>query len=66
MPMISAKQRALVQKQMQRDDSKIVTIVLKNEQQVAGEIDRATSEGIYLVDGRLYAYEDIREINGLS
>ncbi|WP_206529691.1 hypothetical protein [Brevibacillus sp. SYP-B805] len=64
--MISAKQRALVQKQMKRDDSKIVNIVLKNEQQVAGEIERATSKGIYLVDGRLYAYEDIREINGLS
>jgi cyclopropane fatty-acyl-phospholipid synthase-like methyltransferase len=66
MSMISAKQRALVQKQMQRDESKIVNIVLKDERQVAGEIDRATSEGIFLVDGSLYSYEDIQEINGLN
>ncbi len=63
--MISAKDRDFIQKQMKREESKIVNIVLKDEQQVAGEIDQATSEGIYLVDGRHYAYSDIEEINGL-
>jgi|GEM_PF-647008 len=63
--MISAKMRERVLKQMQREESKIVNIVLKDEQQVAGEIDKATSEGIFLVDGRRYAYDEIREINGL-
>lgn len=63
--MISAKDRAFIQKQMKREESKIVNIVLQDEQQVAGEIDQATSAGIYLVDGRHYAYDEIREINGL-
>lgn len=63
--MISAKQREMLQKQMQRDESKIVNIVLKDAEQVAGEIDKATSEGIFLSDGRHYSYEQIREINGL-
>lgn len=63
--MFSAKDRATMQKQMKREESKIVNIVLKNDQQVAGEIDKATSEGIFLVDGRHYDYQDIQEINGL-
>ncbi|WNC12419.1 hypothetical protein [Brevibacillus brevis] len=63
--MISAKDRQRIQGQMQRDESKIVNIVLSDEQQVAGEIEKATHEGIYLVDGRYYGYDDIREINGL-
>jgi len=63
--MISAKDRATILKQMKREESKIVNIVLKDDQQIAGEIDQATSEGIFLVDGRHYAYQDIQEINGL-
>ena len=63
--MISAKVRATILKQMKREESKIVNIVLKDDQQIAGEIDQATSEGIFLVDGRHYAYQDIQEINGL-
>jgi len=63
--MISAKDRATILKQMKREESKIVNIVLKDDQQIAGEIEQATSEGIFLVDGRHYAYQDIQEINGL-
>jgi hypothetical protein len=63
--MISAKQRQLVQSQMQRDESKIVNIVLIDAAQVAGEIDKATHEGIFLRDGRHYKYDEIKEINGL-
>ncbi|CAM3454554.1 MULTISPECIES: hypothetical protein [Brevibacillus] len=63
--MISAKDRERIQNQMQRDESKIVNIVLGNDTQVAGEIDKATHQGIYLADGRYYSYEDIQEINGL-
>lgn len=63
--MISAKQRELVQRQMQRDESKIVNIVLHDAQMVAGEIEKATHEGIYLSDGRYYDYAEIKEINGL-
>lgn len=63
--MISAKQRNLVQNQMQRDESKIVNIVLSDARQVAGEIDRATHQGVFLTDGSYYRYADIREINGL-
>ncbi|HZG18138.1 MAG TPA: hypothetical protein VE710_24490 [Candidatus Bathyarchaeia archaeon] len=63
--MISAKDRATILKQMKREESKIVNIVLKDDRQIAGEIDQATSEGIFLVDGRHYAYQDIQEINGL-
>ncbi|WP_205683864.1 hypothetical protein [Brevibacillus migulae] len=63
--MISAKDRATIEKQMKREESKIVNIVLKDDQQIAGEIDQATSDGIYLVDGRHYAYQDIQEINGI-
>ncbi|QRG70644.1 hypothetical protein JNE38_17270 [Brevibacillus choshinensis] len=63
--MISAKERQRIQGQMQRDESKIVNIVLSDAQQVAGEIEKANHEGIFLVDGRYYSYEDIKEINGL-
>lgn len=63
--MISAKQRELVQRQMQRDESKIVNIVLHDTQMVAGEIEKATHEGIFMADGRYYNYADIKEINGL-
>ncbi|WP_019119239.1 hypothetical protein [Brevibacillus massiliensis] len=63
--MISAKQRELVQKQLHRDESKIVNIVLTNEQQVAGEIEHANHQGIVMRDGRRYDYADIREINGV-
>ncbi|WP_238933356.1 hypothetical protein [Brevibacillus choshinensis] len=65
MNMISAKERQRIQGQMQRDESKIVNIVLSDAQQVAGEIEKANHEGIFLVDGRYYSYEDIKEINGL-
>ncbi len=64
--MISAKQRQLVNNQMKRDESKVVNIVLTDAQQVAGEIDKATHEGIYLSDGRHYGYDQIKEINGLT
>lgn len=63
--MISAKDRERIQGQMQRDESRIVNIVLSDAQQVAGEIEKATHEGIFLVDGRYYGYDDIKEINGL-
>ncbi|WP_176560126.1 hypothetical protein [Brevibacillus dissolubilis] len=63
--MLSAKQREQVRNKMRSDESKIVNIVLKDDDQVAGEIDKATSEGIFLTDGRHYPYEDIQEINGL-
>ncbi|GIO06013.1 hypothetical protein [Brevibacillus reuszeri] len=63
--MISAKDRERIQSQMKRDESRIVNIVLNDTQQVAGEIDKATHQGIYMVDGRYYGYEDIKEINGL-
>jgi hypothetical protein len=63
--MISAKHRQLVNNQMQRDESKVVNIVLNDAQQVAGEIDKTTHEGIFLSDGRHYSYEEIKEINGL-
>lgn len=63
--MISAKQRELLNKQMKWEESKIVNIVLKDDTQVAGEIDQTTSQGIHLTDGRKYSYEDIQEINGL-
>ncbi|MGN7470462.1 hypothetical protein [Brevibacillus sp. SAFN-007a] len=62
--MISAKERERLQNQMKRDESKIVNIVLHNTQQVAGEIEKATHQGIYLVDGHYYGYEEIQEING--
>ncbi|MDR7318717.1 hypothetical protein J2X83_005036 [Brevibacillus nitrificans] len=65
MDMISAKDRGRIQAQMQRDESKIVNIVLSDAQQVAGEIEKATHEGIFMVDGRYYGYESIKEINGL-
>lgn len=64
--MISAKQREIINKQMKLDESKIVNIVLKDDTQVAGEIDQATSQGIHLTDGRQYSYEQIQEINGLT
>ncbi len=63
--MISAKQREKINNQMHRDESKIVNIILHDEQQVAGEIAEATRQGITLTDGRHYPYEQIREINGL-
>ncbi|MEJ8546041.1 hypothetical protein [Brevibacillus borstelensis] len=63
--MISAKQRQQVQSQMQRDESKVVNIVLCDDRQVAGEIDKATHQGLFLTDGSYYSYADIREINGL-
>ncbi|MGD8191160.1 hypothetical protein ACQCN2_14370 [Brevibacillus ginsengisoli] len=63
--MISAKQREIINKQMKLEESKIVNIVLKDDTQVAGEIDQATSQGIHLTDGRRYDYEQIQEINGL-
>ncbi|MDF2679068.1 MAG: hypothetical protein K0R47_258 [Brevibacillus sp.] len=63
--MISAKDRQRIQGQMQRDESRIVNIVLNNAQQVGGEIEKATHEGIFMVDGSYYGYEDIKEINGL-
>ncbi|WP_432774172.1 hypothetical protein [Brevibacillus gelatini] len=64
MKMITAKERERLQNQMKRDESKIVNIVLQNAQQVAGEIEKATHQGIYMTDGRYYGYEDIKEING--
>lgn len=64
--MISAKDRANLRQHMKRDESKIVNIVLTNEQQVAGEIEHASMSGITLTDGREYRYEDIREINGFD
>lgn len=63
--MISAKQREMLLKQLRSDESKLVNIVLIDEEQVAGEIEQATSDGIQLVDGRRYSYDQIREINGL-
>ncbi|USG68059.1 hypothetical protein NDK47_12580 [Brevibacillus ruminantium] len=63
--MISARQRKQIQNQMQRDESKIVNIVLNDARQVAGEIDRATHQGVFLTDGSYYQYSDISEINGL-
>lgn len=63
--MISAKDRERILSQMKRDESRIVNIVLNDTQQVAGEIDKATHQGIFMVDGRYYGYEDIKEINGL-
>ena len=54
-----------MKQQMNREVSKLVTIVLADSQQVAGEISEATDEEIRLSDGRSYRYENIREINGL-
>ncbi|MGG4453837.1 hypothetical protein [Brevibacillus brevis] len=64
MDMISAKERERIINQMKRDESKIVNIVLNDANQVAGEIEKANHQGIFLVDGRYYGYEDIKEING--
>lgn len=63
--MISAKERQRLKSQMQRDESRIVNIVLVDARQIAGEIDKATHQGIFMTDGRYYGYEEIREINGL-
>lgn len=63
--MVSEHEKRLIQHQMQRDESKIVNIVLRDETQVAGEIEKATHQGIYLTDGRYFGYKEIEEINGL-
>ena len=63
--MISASQRAQLRNQMQREESKIVNLVLQDEMQVAGEIDQVCANGITMTDGRRYSYIDIKEINGL-
>ncbi|MFD2371416.1 hypothetical protein ACFSO0_15935 [Brevibacillus sp. GCM10020057] len=63
--MITTRDRQRIQGQMQRDESKIVNLVLSDARQVAGEIEKATHEGIYLVDGSYYEYANIKEINGL-
>lgn len=63
--MISREDIMKVQEQMNREVSKLVNIVLLDSQQVAGEISKATHEGLLLSDGRTYKYENIREINGL-
>lgn len=64
MNLISAKDRERILNQMKRDESKIVNIVLNDANQVAGEIEKANHQGIFLVDGRYYSYENIKEING--
>ncbi|WP_068794229.1 hypothetical protein [Brevibacillus laterosporus] len=63
--MISQQDIMKMKQQMNREVSKLVTIVLADSQQVAGEISEATDEEIRLSDGRNYRYENIREINGL-
>ncbi|AYK08627.1 hypothetical protein [Brevibacillus laterosporus] len=63
--MISQQDIMKMKQQMNREVSKLVTIVLADSQQVAGEISEATDEAIRLSDGRIYRYENIREINGL-
>jgi len=63
--MISAQQRAQLQSQMQREESKIVNIVLNDENQIAGEIEEVSLHGITLTNGTHYSYNDIKEINGL-
>ncbi len=63
--MISAKKREQLRQFMQREESKIVNIVLNDANQVAGEIDRTTADGIHLTDGRHYSYDEIAEINGV-
>ena len=63
--MISQQDIMKMKQQMNREVSKLVTIVLADSQQVAGEISVATDEEIRLSDGRSYRYENIREINGL-
>ncbi|MGE5704418.1 MAG: hypothetical protein ACM32O_17975 [Clostridia bacterium] len=64
--MITAHEKARLRQSMQAEESKIVNIVLHDEQQVAGEIERATHNGITLTGGRHYRYEDIKEINGFE
>lgn len=63
--MLSEKQRKLVERQLHREESKIINIVLSDDRQVAGVVEQADSEGITLTDGRTYSYDQIREINGL-
>lgn len=65
MGMISGRQLNRILNQLNREESKIVNIVLKGDVQVAGEIAEANSQGIVMSDGRRYLYRDIREINGL-
>lgn len=64
--MLTNSTRAEIRNQIVRHESKVVNIVLQNEQQVAGEIDQLTHQGIQLSDGRSYGYDEIREINGLD
>jgi len=63
--MISEHEKQLIQNKMQRDESKIVNIVLRDDTQVAGGNEKTTHQGIFLTDGRYYGYKDIEEINGL-
>ena len=63
--MLGEQEKKLIHMKMQRDESKIVNIVLRDESQVAGEIEKATHQGIFLTDGRFYSYKEIEEINGL-
>lgn len=64
--MLSANDKARLRQCLQAEESKIVTIVLADTQQVAGEIEHAGINGITLTDGRRYDYADIREINGID
>ncbi|MET3288671.1 hypothetical protein EDM56_02940 [Brevibacillus fluminis] len=64
--MLSANDKAKLRQSLQAEESKIVTIVLSDEDQVAGEIEHAGINGITLTDGRRYNYADIREINGFD
>lgn len=64
--MITANDKARLRQSLQAEESKIVNIVLSDENQVAGVIEHATSNGITLTDGRYYDYTQIREINGIE
>ncbi|WP_232700059.1 hypothetical protein [Brevibacillus daliensis] len=61
--MISNESIVQLREHIQREGSKIVTVVLA-DRQIAGEIEEVTANGIVMTDGRTYNYEDIKEING--
>lgn len=63
--MLSIKQRELIRDSLLRKESKVVTIVLSDDTQVAGELASADQHRLHLRDGRTYSYEQIQEINGL-
>mgnify|MGYP001036913925 CR=1 FL=1 len=62
--MAGEQEKERFSRQLQRSESRIVNIVLRDESQVAGEMEKATHQGILLTDGRFYGYKEIEEING--